>query len=234
VKRLVLALAALALVASGCALGEPLPPTDPTEGGITLNANISSSVDGNMDYWFRYGEPGQAAGWEETELERLRIDSRDPVRVSQVLSDLEPDTRYGWQVCAADEEEDPARVVCSKEQRFGTVGDEVLVIAGPPGSGTTVSIIISVRSGPDGENPSGWLQPDGTEGPQYGVTCLRVSGTHVSIGYEQGFLQLDASGSEGSVTFEELAGRDPASCPTPTPAAGDTALSGFFDIEDAP
>ena len=104
------------------------------------------------------------APWEETELERLRIDSRDPVRVSQVLSDLEPDTRYGWQVCAADEEEDPARVVCSKEQRFGTVGDEVLVIAGPPGSGTTVSIIISVRSGPDGENPSGWLQPDGTRG----------------------------------------------------------------------
>ena len=104
-KRLLLALVPLALVVSGCALGEPLPPDDPTPTGITLNANISSSVDSDMDYWFRYGVPGQPAGWDETELERLRIDNRDPRRVSQVLDDLEPDTRYGWQVCAADEEE---------------------------------------------------------------------------------------------------------------------------------
>jgi len=199
-----------------------------------LNANISSSVDGDMDYWFRYGEPGQPAGWEETELERLRIDSRDQVRVSQVLEDLEPDTRYGWQVCAADQEEDPARVVCSKEQRFGTVGDELLVVGGPPGSGT-ITTIVSARSGPDGENPAGYLQTDGPQGPQRDVTCLRVSGTHASVGYEEGFLQFDSSGPDGgSVTFEELEGRDPTSCPTPTTEAGDTALGGFVGIDDAP
>jgi hypothetical protein len=234
VKRLVLALVCLALGGSGCALGEPLPPTDVGEGGITLNANISSSVDGDMDYWFRYGPRGQSAGWTETLRERLRIDSRDPVRVAQVLDDLTPDTRYGWQVCAADEEEDPAREVCSKEQIFGTVGDQLLVLAGPLGSGT-VTMIVSARSGPDGENPSGFVQPDAAEDPQYGVTCLRVSGTHASVGYEGGFLQYDRSGTnEGSVTFEELAGRDPTACPTPTPEAGATAIGGLVSIDDAP
>ena len=233
-KRLVLVLVALALVSSGCALGEPLAPSNVGEGGITLNANISSSIDGDMDYWFRYGPRGQSGDWTETLRERLRIDSRDPVRVAQVLDDLEPDTRYGWQVCAADEEEDPAREVCSKEQMFGTVGDEVLVLAGPPGSGT-VTIIVSARGGPDGENPGGFVQPHGNEGPQQDVTCLRVSGLHASIGYADGFLQIDAAPpNAGSVSYEELEGRDPRSCPTPTPEAGDQPLGGFISIDDAP
>jgi hypothetical protein len=233
-KRLVLVLVALALVASGCGLGQPLPPSDVSPTGITLNANIYSSIDGDMDYWFRYGQRGQSAGWTETLRERIRIDSRDPVRVAQVLDDLEPNARYGWQVCAADEEEDPAREVCSKEQIFGTVGDEVLVLAGPPGSGT-VTIIVSARSGPDGENPDGYVQPDGNEGPQRDVTCLRVSGLHASIGYADGFLQIDAAPPNGgSVSFEDLDGRDPAACPTPTPEAGDTPLGGFISIDDAP
>jgi hypothetical protein len=232
VKRLVLALVPLALVVSGCALGEPLDPTDPTETSITLNANIYSSFDGDMDYWFRYGEPGQPAGWTETNRETLRIVDREPHPVSQTIDELDPDTSYGWQVCAADFEEDPPREVCSKQQRFGTIGDEVLVLAGPPGSGT-VTLIVSARSGPDGENPDGFVQPNGPADPQHDVTCLRTDGSHAVVGYSEGFIQLDSNGSDGgSVTFEELEGRDPAACPAPTEEAGETEIGGLVSIED--
>ena len=57
-KRLFVALVALALALSACAVGAPKPPTSPTGTSIVLNADVVSSIDGPTAYWFRYGERG--------------------------------------------------------------------------------------------------------------------------------------------------------------------------------
>ena len=129
-KRLAIALVPLAFLVSACAVGVPQPPTSPSTfpSGIVLNAKVASSIDGPVDYWFRYGERGDQANWSETPHQTVEVTEGETTPVSAKLTGLEPDHRYGWQVCVADRGEDPPRVVCSTERKFGTVGD--LVIGG--------------------------------------------------------------------------------------------------------
>lgn len=213
-KRLVLAVMSLGLLVSGCAVGEPLPPTNVMPASITLNANVYSSIDGPTEYWFRYGEPGAHANWSDSLHQTVEISGRDAHPVSAPLVGLEHSHRYGWQVCAADREEDPPRVVCSKEQRFGTQGDSVSGL-GIDSQVTQRSWSFDARGGPDGENPTGAIVGIslgvGIPMKFLPVRCLRVSGANASIGTDEGFYRVTTN----RMRVDPLEGSDPGECPQP-------------------
>ncbi|HEU0023994.1 MAG TPA: fibronectin type III domain-containing protein [Thermoleophilaceae bacterium] len=105
-----------------------------TDTTATLHANVYSSVQGDTEYWFRYG-PTTAYG-SETTHRTVFIDDGDPHPVSEPLTGLTPDTTYHWQVCVRDEEEQPPRTVCSEDRAFTTgqsagngPGGPILVVA---------------------------------------------------------------------------------------------------------
>lgn len=238
-KRLLLVLVPLALVVSACAVGEPKPPTDESATGITLNANVYSSIDGPTDYWFAYGDPGAPASWSETVHRTVDIADRDPHPVSEPIVGLEPDTVYGWHICVADQEESPPRTVCSKEELFG--GDYVRGNGTAYQNGSPVAMISfnDVRSGPGGQNPAGSISGRfASGGPfSYQVSCLRVDGIHAAIGTVSGFFQVDVPAdpsADGTLEVEVLNGRDPTDCPVPSPTDGPFVLDGSFTVQDAP
>jgi hypothetical protein len=222
-KRLGIALLPLAFLVSACAVGVPLPPTSPSLLGtsIVLNAKVNSSIDGPTDYWFRYGERGDQANWSETSHQTVEITDEQAESVSAQLAGLEPSHRYGWQVCVADQQEDPPRVVCSTEQQFGTVGD--LVVGGNTG--------FNVRSGPGGENPAGDVAGEP-------VTCMRVqSASAATVGIEAGVyhLKLIENTSPEVFQIEFVAwpdGSDHTNCPQPNPQG--PGLDQHLSIQDAP
>jgi hypothetical protein len=164
-KRFGAVLLPVALLLSACAVGVPQPPTSPSFFGdsIVLNANVASSLDGPVEYWFRYGKRGDRANWSETPHQTIQVTEGEAEPVSAELTQLQGSHRYGWQVCVADSGEGPPRVVCSTERKFGTVGDIVDSTGGEFGA----------VSGPDGENPSGTVG-------EHPVTCLRVQGTEAA------------------------------------------------------
>ena len=120
-KRLALALVPLALLISACAVGEPKPPTYVSDTGVTLNANVHSSVAGDTGFWWRYGET--TAYGSETAHRTVAISDEgrnEPHPVSQPVAGLVADTTYHYQFCVQDQEESPGRVVCNKDQTFST------------------------------------------------------------------------------------------------------------------
>ena len=188
-----------------------------------LNAKVASSLDGPVDHWFRYGERGDQANWSETSHETVEVTEGEQEPVSVQLTGLEPSHRYGWQVCVADRGEDPPRVVCSTERKFGTVGD---VVAGGHG------FFFGAGSGPDGENPSG------TAGDEP-VTCLRVlSSGAATVGTERGVYYLDLIENSSPEVFYVgfgtwPAGSDRTDC-TKTPPAETSGFETRMFIYDAP
>jgi hypothetical protein len=225
VRRFVFLLCVVAAVSgSGCAVGAPQPPTSPSDFGdsIVLNAKVNSSIDGPTDYWFRYGERGEQANWSETPHQTAEITDGQPESVSAELTGLEPSHRYGWQVCVADREEDPPRVVCSTERKFGTVGDAVI----------SVNREYDAVSGPDGENPSGTMG-------EHPVTCLRVQGSEVAVvGIDQGVyhFKLHDNPSPPLYHVEFVAwpeGSDHTICPQPKEPEGPSFVNRLF-VQDAP
>ena len=129
------ALALVGLVVSGCAFGEPRPPTSVGETSATLNANMFSDVVGDTEYWFDYG-PTTGYG-SQTPHRTVFIDDGAAHPVSEPVSGLAQGTEYHWRICAQDEGEDPPRTVCSADQTFTTSqspagpGGPILVVASP-------------------------------------------------------------------------------------------------------
>jgi hypothetical protein len=236
-KRLVLGLIPLVLVVSACATGEPKPPTQPSATGITLNANVYSSINGRTDYWFAYGEPRDPAGWTDTPHGTVDVAGRGPYPVSEVVTGLDPDTVYGWQVCVADRGETPNRVVCSKQGRFGTVGDYVRgqgLVSNPNPLGTIS--FNDVRSGPTGENPAGTVSGNGPAGSfSYPVSCLLVDGTHATIGIPNGYMYVDVPTDPlAAITYDEqYAPGHPPDCSAFPFQSGSSHLTGVFSVHDA-
>lgn len=233
-KRLVLALSSLALVLSACAVGEPLPPTAPTPTSITLNGNVYSTFGGPTEYWWEYGETTDYGT--QTPIRSVDIAEEDRYEahsVLQPLAGLTPSTRYHYKFCVRDHEENPGRVVCSKDQRFGTVGD---VITGG-GITSDTSWQIDVRGGPDGENPYGTVfgrsLGQGIPPTLLQATCLRIVGQNATVGTEEGFYRFSpGSGRSFWMLVEPLGERDLTDCPEPVTVNSGTFVSGdllFFD-----
>lgn len=218
-KCLAIALVPLALFMSACAVGAPQPPTSPTSTSIVLHANVGSSVDGPTSYWFRYGERGDQPNWAETVHQTVGLTEGHAESVSASVEGLEPDHRYGWQVCVADQGEDPPRVVCSTERQFGTIGD--WVVGGHSEWGAS--------SGPGGENPTG------TAGGE-AVTCLRVAGATASIGVASGVYHLSRLDSLvyriDFVAWPD--GSDYTNCPQTVEPQETFFFDQRLDIRDAP
>ena len=110
---------------TSCAVGVPAPATDITHTGATLRGSVSSSVEGETAYWFRYG--GNASYGSETPHRSIQIADDDAHPVSEPISGLTPDTTYHWQMCVQDGGEDPPRNICSKDQTFLTLAESPFV-----------------------------------------------------------------------------------------------------------
>ena len=131
-------LVSLALVVSACAVGEPKPATYVSDTGITLNANIRSSVQGPTEFWVRYGQT-DSYGRQTFHRTGEITTPNEPVPISQPIGGLRANTTYHWQFCVQDEEESPPRRVCNWDQTFTT---------GPAGGRTGIGFT-STRDGND-------------------------------------------------------------------------------------
>jgi hypothetical protein len=127
-----LALAAVGL--AGCALVEPRPPSGVGDTSVTLNGTVDSTLEGDTDYWFRYGTT--TAYGSQTPRRTVFIDADDDPRpVSEPVSGLSPNTTYHWQLCA----EDGEGTICS--------ADQVLATTGPPSEGPGGPILVVASAG---------------------------------------------------------------------------------------
>lgn len=119
------------------------------------------------------------------------------------------------------------------------------------GSGTFAATTFegSAVSGPNGENPTGFVRLSGFYNFEGTVTCLNVSGTRAVIGYRietgstagQGFLvEIADNGptppggtpTDQVISYSELPA-PPVTCPAPSLLAGGTLTSGDFVVIDA-
>ena len=123
------AVALIALVFSGCAIGVPSAPTGITDTGATLHAAVFSNVNGPTEAWFSYGEGTDPAAWADTEHETIDITTRNSYPLSAELTGLDPGTTYHWRVCARDQQIPAPAKVCSQSQTFTTDTDEQRYIA---------------------------------------------------------------------------------------------------------
>jgi hypothetical protein len=55
-RTLLLVACLAAVVLAGCAVGDPQPTSDVTDVSATLNGDVYSSVVGDTEYWWKYGE----------------------------------------------------------------------------------------------------------------------------------------------------------------------------------
>ena len=229
----------------------PKTATGVTATGLTLRADVHTSVAGPVTYWFEYGKTDSYAS--ATPKRTIASEANESHPVSEPLTGLDPDTSYRFRVCASDLEEDPPRVNCSGAASFGTVGDSVSgsgdAFFGEPGAPNERYVLTAefrdIRSGPKGENPAGVLRFYPQTGGifDYDVTCLRMAGTRFTIGSRR----VGAPDEEPTFRFFELIngtfgtqgvdGRDPADCPHPsTGLPGDLRFEPLegFSIRDAP
>ena len=146
---LVLPALVLAIAIGGCAVGDPKPTTHVSDTKATLNADIYSSFAGDTTYLWAYGEDTSHAN--STPERTIAISDDQPHPVSEPLVGLEPGTTYHFVLCASDEEENPPRVNCSKDQTFET---QLLDRANGSASNGSLSANVDASSGPSGEDPS--------------------------------------------------------------------------------
>jgi Tol biopolymer transport system component len=106
------------LALAGCAVGDPKPTTYVTDLSATLNADVYSSVAGDTEYWWRYGET--TAYGTETPHRTIAIADSAAHPVSEPIQGLSASTTYHFQLCVQDEGEDPPRAVCQSDRTFTT------------------------------------------------------------------------------------------------------------------
>jgi len=102
---------------TACAVGEPLETTDVTDTGATLRGNVYSNLEGDTEYWWRYGET--SAYGAETAHGTVEISDEEPHPVSEPVTGLTAGTTYHFQFCVKDAQESPPRI-CSSDGTFTT------------------------------------------------------------------------------------------------------------------
>jgi hypothetical protein len=115
-----LGIAAVSLAAlsfSGCAVGLTDPATNVATTTATLNGQIFSDEDADIEYWFSYGKT-KAYGT-ETPHQTITIDDRDAHPVSQAVSGLSSGTLYRYQLCV---DAPDAAALCLGDRTFTTAG----------------------------------------------------------------------------------------------------------------
>jgi hypothetical protein len=218
---------------SGCAIGVPGPPYKVKTTSATLPGELRSSVDGPLEWWFKYGtDASHSAGDTPHHVLNMPADSR--VWISQPLTGLAPDTQYHYQLCVKDQEEDPPRTVCSADRTFDTAGDFVYgeakyEVGDANGRIFLGTYVFDAHSRRDGTSPAGTVRFRGrsNEIRTYDVSCVRVSGATATLGLlevpephqteaQRSFMFLEvpsAPDGKGPVVIEDIGDRSPSDCP---------------------
>jgi hypothetical protein len=229
-------------------VGHPKPATHVSDTGATLNADIHSSFAGDTTYFWAYGET--TAYENETPHRTIPIADDQPHPVSEPISGLTPGTTYHTQVCAQDEQEEPPRLVCSKDHTFET---QLLDRANGSASNGSLTANVDASSGPSGEDPSGTVTGGGSINGQTviftgTVDCLAVDGNTAVVGYTGqqyigGFpaggtttyyAKIVDSGTPGQDTFDALPGAPTNSPDCDLYQPGGEVYTGNFTVTDAP
>ena len=121
-KRFLLALCALALIASSCGVGVRQPASEITETSATLNGNVLSTTGGPGSYEFRYSPT--SIPLRRTPERTIEFEAGESEEVSEPVEDLVSGTAYRYYVCAEDGE-NPGDKFCSPPQPFETAGPTV-------------------------------------------------------------------------------------------------------------
>jgi lysophospholipase L1-like esterase len=124
-KRLLSLLAALAILAAGCSIGQPSPATDVTDNSATLNASISSNQEGEVTYWFEYGTDtnyGTVTPDRTIDFPEGHTSNDDAMDVSEAISGLAPGTTYHYRVCTSPGAEAGSRGCTNQDESFTTTG----------------------------------------------------------------------------------------------------------------
>ena len=210
---------------------------------MTLNATVQNSRTAPTDYWWRYGTTTTYGT--ETPHRTVQITGgAPPHRVSEPISGLNANTTYHFQFCVQDDEEDPPRAICSRDQTFATVGDYVRGAGGVTGT-TSPGVVIfdNVRGGSAGENPAGVVHFVTLSGTIVApVKCLRTAGDKATVGLDMAFdLFVFIDLGQGSYSEELVGSRSLTDCPAAA-GPGDVftltpmAFSGFdpVTVHDSP
>jgi Tol biopolymer transport system component len=200
---LVLCLVALGLTA--CAVGEPLETSDVTDVDAVVHGNVYSNLEGDTDYWWRYGET--SAYGSETPHETIAISDTEPHPVSAQIDGLSPATTYHFQFCVKDAQESPPRI-CSSDQTFTT---------DPASDGS----LIAFASDRDSETVEIWvMDSNGNHATQLTDTAHFESspdwspdGTKIAYVVSDGIRVMDADGSDFFTLPDTGDYRDPAWSP---------------------
>ena len=99
-RPLALAVAFAAVLVSGCAVGDPKPVTYVSDVSVTLNGDVYSSVSGDTEYFWRYGETSTYDS--ATPHRTIAISDAAPHPVSEPLAGLTVSTTYHYAMCVAD------------------------------------------------------------------------------------------------------------------------------------
>ncbi len=91
------------------------PPTSPNI-GATLNGSVYSSLEGNTTWWFDYGDTPDYGSTTADGRSRSPTTTRIRSRLPSTGSCPTPRTTSG--MCVKDGEEEPPRMICSKDNTF--------------------------------------------------------------------------------------------------------------------
>jgi Tol biopolymer transport system component len=142
------AIAAIALLLTGCSVGTSEPATQVTDTGAILNGRVFSTETGvDVQFWFRYGTT--TAYDRQTPERSLHVPADDstPLPVAEPLTGLAPWTTYHYQLCTA-----PPRGGCPAGDQAFTTGPAIA--------------FVSDRAAPVAETGAVWRMDAGGHNPR--------------------------------------------------------------------